>query len=66
MGHVERPTVVRDQWTYRFSCMKRRICKEAEDTEFVQLNSFGCGLDAVTTDEVKSILDIRGKFLLPC
>ncbi len=33
-----------------------------EDTELVQLVSFGCGLDAVTTDEVKEILQRDNKF----
>ncbi len=35
--------------------------KTQQNLEFVQLNSFGCGLDAVTTDEVKSILTAAGK-----
>ena len=34
---------------------------EQEDIELIQLNSFGCGLDAVTTDEVHDILDAYGK-----
>ena len=29
--------------------------------ELVQLNSFGCGVDAVTTDECKAILEAKGK-----
>jgi predicted nucleotide-binding protein (sugar kinase/HSP70/actin superfamily) len=29
--------------------------------EFVQLVSFGCGLDAITTDEARAILERRGK-----
>jgi hypothetical protein len=35
--------------------------KRQKNLEFVQLNSFGCGLDAVTTDEVKEILTAAGK-----
>src|SRR5208337_411818 len=31
------------------------------DLEMVQLNSFGCGLDAVTTDQVQEILEARGR-----
>ena len=31
------------------------------DLELVQLNSFGCGLDAVTTDQVQEILNARHK-----
>ena len=30
--------------------------------ELVQLVSFGCGIDAITTDEVREILETRGKF----
>ena len=30
--------------------------KERDDLDLIQLNSFGCGLDAVTTDEVQDIL----------
>ena len=34
---------------------------ENDDVELVQLVSFGCGLDAITTDEVKDILERDGK-----
>ena len=33
-----------------------------EKVELVQLVSFGCGIDAITTDEVREILESRGKF----
>jgi len=32
-----------------------------DDMEMVQLVSFGCGLDAITTDEIKAILEEKGK-----
>ena len=32
------------------------------DMQLVQLVSFGCGIDAITTDEVRSILERKGKF----
>ena len=35
--------------------------KTRQDIEYIQLNSFGCGLDAVTTDEVKDILTSANK-----
>ena len=35
--------------------------KTRDDLDLIQLNSFGCGLDAVTTDEVYEILDGSGK-----
>ena len=62
MGHLERPTVVRDQWTYHSRLYEAAaFVKKQENIEYVQLNSFGCGLDAVTTDEVKAILTAAGK-----
>ncbi|MBR4284024.1 MAG: 2-hydroxyglutaryl-CoA dehydratase, partial [Anaerotignum sp.] len=49
MGNVERPTIVRDQWTYHSRLYEAAaFVKKQTDIEFVQLNSFGCGLDAVT------------------
>ena len=35
--------------------------KTQDNLDLIQLNSFGCGLDAVTTDEVYEILDSSGK-----
>ncbi|WP_458406695.1 acyl-CoA dehydratase activase-related protein [Anaerotignum sp.] len=62
LGNVERPTIVRDQWTYHSRLYEAAaFTKKQTDIEFVQLNSFGCGLDAVTTDEVKGILNAAGK-----
>ncbi len=62
LGSVERPTVVRDQWTYHSRLYEAAgFVKTQKNLEFVQLNSFGCGLDAVTTDEVKAILTAAGK-----
>jgi hypothetical protein len=37
------------------------FCQDMENLELVQLNSFGCGLDAVTTDQVEEIMDRSGK-----
>ena len=36
--------------------------RDSDDTELVQLVSFGCGVDAITTDEVRSILEDSGKY----
>ena len=54
----ERPLIVSDQWMYhsRLYCAAEFV-KQTEDLELIQLNSFGCGLDAVTTDQVKDILN---------
>ncbi len=62
LGKVERPLVVRDQWAYHSRLYEAAaFVKTRKDLELVQLNSFGCGLDAVTTDEVKDILVAAGK-----
>lgn len=53
---------VLNQWTYH-----SRMYRAAEyvtrnkDMQLVQLVSFGCGIDAITTDEVRAILEKRGK-----
>lgn len=63
-----RPDVKRDkmkvlnQWTYHARLYEAaRYACEHEDTNLVQLVSFGCGLDAITTDQVKDILEAGGK-----
>lgn len=62
LGHVERPLLVRDQWMYHSRLYEAAdFVKRQDDIEYIQLNSFGCGLDAITTDEVKEILNAAGK-----
>ena len=57
-----RPLRVVDQWVYHSRLYTAaEFVSEREDLELVQLNSFGCGLDAVTTDQVSEILEKRGK-----
>ncbi len=53
---------VLNQWTYhaRLYSAARYVCTQP-DMQLVQLVSFGCGLDAITTDEVMSILEEGGK-----
>ena len=53
---------VLNQWTYhaRMYSAAQTVCS-MPDTELVQLVSFGCGLDAVTTDEIRRILTDGGK-----
>ena len=55
-------TKVLNQWTYhaRLYAAARYIA-DKPDMNLVQLVSFGCGVDAVTTDEVRDILDQEGK-----
>lgn len=59
-GTLERPIRVLDQWMYHSRLYEAAaVVAEADDLELVQLNSFGCGLDAVTTDQVKDILSAK-------
>jgi len=65
VAHLVPPRRVKvlNQWTYH-----SRLYNAAEyvttqpDIELCQLVSFGCGLDAITSDEVRDILESRGKF----
>ncbi len=53
----ERPLIVSDQWMYHSRLYAAAsYVKTRDDLDLVQLNSFGCGLDAVTTDQVNDIL----------
>ncbi len=53
---------VLNQWTYHARLYRAAAyCAEQPDTYLVQLVSFGCGIDAITTDEVRDILESRGK-----
>lgn len=56
------PTNVLNQWTFhqRLYSAAHYVC-DMPDMELVQLVSFGCGIDAITTDEVRSILEKKGK-----
>jgi len=54
---------VLDQWTFHSRLYRAaRYAADNEDVELVQLVSFGCGLDAITTDEVRAILEDSGKY----
>ena len=59
---VERPLRVMDQWMYHSRLYATaNYVKTRDDLDLIQLNSFGCGLDAVTTDQVNEILSGSGK-----
>ena len=62
LGRVERPLRVVDQWVYhsRLYAAASFVARQ-RNLELVQLNSFGCGLDAVTTDQVQEILQANSK-----
>jgi len=62
LGKVERPLGVRDQWAYHSRLYAAAYwVRSRQDIELIQLNSFGCGLDAVTADEIQEILEAAGK-----
>lgn len=62
LANMERPLRVVDQWVYHSRLYKAAaFCCEHDNLEMVQLNSFGCGLDAVTTEQVEEILNEKSK-----
>lgn len=62
LGQVERPLIVSDQWMYHSRLYgAANYAKKNKQLEVIQLNSFGCGLDAVTTDAVNDILSNSGR-----
>lgn len=62
LGTVDRPTIVMDQWMYHSRLYRAAsYVRTSENLELIQLNSFGCGLDAVTTDQVNDILTSSNK-----
>ena len=61
--HMDKqPRTVLNQWTYhaRMYNAARYVCTQP-DMAFIQLVSFGCGVDAITTDELRSILEDSGE-----
>ncbi len=57
LGNPERPLIVSDQWMYHSRLYAAAsFVRTRDDLDLIQLNSFGCGLDAVTTDQVNDIL----------
>ncbi len=62
LGTVDRPTIATDQWMYHTRLYRAaEYVKTREDLDLIQLNSFGCGVDAVTADQVRDILTGSGK-----
>ena len=57
LGWPERPLIVSDQWMYHSRLYAAAsYVRTVDNLDLIQLNSFGCGLDAVTTDQVNDIL----------
>ena len=62
LAEVERPLIIMDQWMYHSRLFRAaNFVKTQDNLDLIQLNSFGCGLDAVTTDQVSDILTNSGK-----
>lgn len=61
LGNVGHLRVV-NQWVYHSRLYAAaRVVAKSKQLELVQLNSFGCGIDAVTTDQVEEIMEQYGK-----
>jgi predicted CoA-substrate-specific enzyme activase len=65
VAHLEapkRPLRIVDQWMYHTRLYaSAQVSAKSPNLEMVQLNSFGCGLDAVTTDQVQEITQGHGR-----
>lgn len=62
LAQVERPLRVVDQWVYHSRLYDAAaFVARQPNLELIQLNSFGCGLDAVTIDQVKETLETGDK-----
>ena len=61
-GQLQRPLRVVDQWAYHTRLYEAAAFTASQpDLELVQLTSFGCGLDAVTADQVQEIVEAAGR-----
>ncbi len=62
LGQLERPIRVVDQWMYHTRLYAAaKVVTQRKDLDMIQLNSFGCGLDALTTDQVQEVLEAAGR-----
>ena len=62
LAKIKRPIRVLDQWVYHSRMYRAALfAGTRDDVELIQLNSFGCGLDAVTTDQVEEICHRNNK-----
>ncbi|MBP5519383.1 MAG: 2-hydroxyacyl-CoA dehydratase, partial [Treponema sp.] len=62
LGNIERPLRIIDQWVYHNRLYRAaQFVSEMPSLELVQLTSFGCGLDAVTADQVDEILRAKSR-----
>ncbi len=62
LNRAPRPLRVVDQWTYHSRLYSAaNFVRTHNNLDLVQLNSFGCGLDAITTDQVQELLEAANK-----
>lgn len=62
LGTINRPLRVVDQWTYHSRLYAAASFVSTQPgIELIQINSFGCGLDAVVIDQVKEILETHNR-----
>ncbi len=62
LGKLQRPIRVMDQWAYHTRLYESAaFVAKTNCLQMVQLNSFGCGLDAITSDQVSEIITAAGK-----
>ena len=62
LANPDRPLIANDQWSYHSRLYAAaEYVKKSDHLDLIQLNSFGCGLDAVTVDQVHDILTGSGK-----
>jgi len=62
LGSIERPLRIIDQWTYHNRLYRAAaFVSEMPNLELVQMTSFGCGLDAVTSDQVDDIMKSKSR-----
>ncbi len=61
-ARLPRPLRVLDQWAYHTRLYRAaEFASDHDNVDLIQINSFGCGLDAITTDQVKEILEANNK-----
>lgn len=62
LAETDRPIRVVDQWMYHSRLYRAaQLVAGRNNLDLIQLNSFGCGLDALTTDQVQEILEKNDK-----
>ncbi len=62
LGKLDEPLRVVDQWMYHARLYRAAaLVAVRPNIEVIHLNSFGCGLDSISTDQVQEILEARGR-----